>query len=149
MWVVHSDRTIVIPGGDWLALVVCLMGGAAFWFLPGAFAVPFLIALTHCVARPGPWVSWILSHRSMLFLGKISFSLYLSHFIVMKAMRAIFAPGREWGSFADAAASLAGLPLAIGLAWLLCVWIEEPSRRMGRRVTNDWMSAWARRARTP
>lgn len=48
----------------------------------GIFIWPMCVFLAVCM----PWVKWILSRRIFLFLGKISFSMYLIHYPVMILM---------------------------------------------------------------
>ena len=61
-------------------------------------------------------------------LGQISYSLYLSHWIVMSAARSVWGP---WGA-------LLSVPLAFPLAWALWRVVEAPSieasRAIGRRL---------------
>ncbi len=62
--------------------------------------------------------------RSVLWLGKISYSLYLTHWIVLTAARQV---GGPW-------AALACAPLAVCVAWVAWWGVERPSVLLSRRV---------------
>lgn len=99
-----------------------------------------------------------LSTRWLVFIGKISYSLYLYHWLVFVALVEWF-PRPEIGvllrtasSPLDVVASLAslaaiqlaiGLPLSILLAYASWRWVEQPLRRVG----HDWAQRLANRDR--
>ena len=72
----------------------------------------------------------------MVFLGKVSFSVYLVHFAVLKALKApadMVAGHIGWGLTLPLL-YVATLMVAGGLSWLTYRWIEEPFIALGRRV---------------
>lgn len=97
-----------------------------------------------------------LSTRWLVFIGRISYSLYLYHWLVFVALVEWF-PRPEIGvllrtasSPLDVVASLAslaaiqlaiGLPLSILLAYASWRWVEQPLRRVG----HDWAQRLANR----
>jgi exopolysaccharide production protein ExoZ len=125
-----------------VALSLALFGGAALWFgtlsvidSPSAFAMVavalvllFLPALKGKVSTPG------IGSRIGLWLGNISYSLYLSHEMVQMVVYRY--AGRPIGPLRIAL--YVGLPLIV--AWLSYRWIERP--------TMQWAERWTRR-RTP
>jgi peptidoglycan/LPS O-acetylase OafA/YrhL len=86
--------------------LVCFVAGAAF-------------------AHVGSIRSQVLESAVPQCLGQISYSLYLTHWLVLHA--AVLALG-------PVAGIAAGLPLAFAVAW--CVWwaVERPSIRLSRRL---------------
>jgi peptidoglycan/LPS O-acetylase OafA/YrhL len=72
----------------------------------------------------------------MQYLGRISFSLYLVHAIVLLALLHLFA-----GRVPVGVLLVALWPLAIGLATLGERYIERPSVVLGRRLTRRTVPA--------
>jgi peptidoglycan/LPS O-acetylase OafA/YrhL len=73
------------------------------------------------------------------WLGRVSYSLYLSHFLVLELAVRAFGP---W-------AGIAAIPLAFGVAWLVWAAIERPSiwaSRSAGRVLGEGLAAARRRA---
>jgi peptidoglycan/LPS O-acetylase OafA/YrhL len=112
----------------------------AAWLLvlPDYAVLPLLLAIVWLTAAPGRWVGALLSHPVALFLGRISFALYIAHFPLIKLLEGYRPSGRGL-----AALGFSGLVAAICLAaaWLLCRFVEEPMRRVGRR---RWQAGAAR-----
>ncbi|MBR0939102.1 acyltransferase [Bradyrhizobium jicamae] len=76
------------------------------------------------------------------WLGKISYSLYLSHWLVLTLL---------WRWFGPWTAALIGLPSALALGYFVWRWIEKPSISASRRVDGfprfQWILGWHRPAR--
>jgi peptidoglycan/LPS O-acetylase OafA/YrhL len=85
------------------------------------FFVPFWSALIYTFAHQGGLVSRLLAVRSLVFLGEISFSFYMIHFLVIRYLR--FTPLQ--GMVANAVA----LALAMAISAVLFRFYEEPVRR--------------------
>lgn len=79
----------------------------------------------------------LLGHALLQWLGRISYPLYLVHWpLIVFSLAALlhYKPGLSY----DEAALwllLAGVPLILGAAWLLHLWIEAPCMRLGKRLT--------------
>jgi peptidoglycan/LPS O-acetylase OafA/YrhL len=71
-----------------------------------------------------------LSMRGPQWLGRISFSLYLTHLPILVALVYVFGD-RNWGLVA-----LVGIPISLGFAYLYFRFVEAPSHRLARRVTR-------------
>jgi peptidoglycan/LPS O-acetylase OafA/YrhL len=71
-----------------------------------------------------------LNTRPMIFIGLLSYSLYLMHYAVIGFVLRVL-PG--WNLAAQAALSLA---IAIALAWLIYIAIEKPCARLRRKLTD-------------
>lgn len=72
-----------------------------------------------------------LSARIPLFLGKISYSLYLIHVVLITAVVQYFQ-----GSLPIPVLVISGAVLSIGVAVVMERYIEMPSARLGRRIAN-------------
>jgi peptidoglycan/LPS O-acetylase OafA/YrhL len=68
--------------------------------------------------------SEVLESRPAQWLGKVSYSLYVSHWIVIRALAIAF------GHFG----ALAGLPVSLAVAWVLWRFVEAPSIALSRRL---------------
>jgi peptidoglycan/LPS O-acetylase OafA/YrhL len=96
-----------------------------------AGAVGFLV-----LAIGAPRAGAVLRTQPMQYLGRISFSLYLVHAIVLLALLHLFA-----GRVPVGVLLVALWPLAIGLATLGERYIERPSVVLGRRLTRRTVPA--------
>lgn len=121
------------PRLTWLA------SGAALIYL-AAFVMPFsgrgeviglatAVLLTCVSAKRAKWVVAVLTVRPMLFLGSISYSIYLLHPLVIA--------GVHWAGV-DVGQPLVHFllvyVLTVGLSFLTYLMIERPSNDLGRRV---------------
>ena len=81
-----------------------------------------------------PELRRMLSSKPARFLGRLSFSLYLTHLpLLFTVTAAVFVllsglPG------ASAIASLVGAAIALGTAWVFERWIDQPSIRLSRAI---------------
>lgn len=69
----------------------------------------------------------LLNARPLLFLGRISYGLYLVHYPILQVVNA-YVP---WPG-----STFAVLALAILFGWLINILIEEPTTRFGKRITS-------------
>jgi peptidoglycan/LPS O-acetylase OafA/YrhL len=106
-----SSRLVAFVIGDW---------GVAL----GAIGY-IVIGLHSTVARR------ILNSAIPAFLGRISYSLYLVHGIVLLAMT--FALRNRLSAVLQLPVYLA---VAVGLSFLFCVWVEEPFTRLGHQLSR-------------
>ena len=97
--------------------------------VPGAVLVVAVVALWPPLQRP-------LSARPLVWLGRVSFSLYLVHFPVVVAFGTMFGPGRWW------LGALVSVPLSLVLAQLMYRWVELPAQRLAN-ATGRWASTKA------
>jgi peptidoglycan/LPS O-acetylase OafA/YrhL len=65
-----------------------------------------------------------LERPAMLWLGKVSYSLYLTHWLVFRALTTALGP----------AGAYAGLVLVLPVAWIVWRCVERPSIALSRRV---------------
>ncbi len=103
--------------------------GAAF-MLGGQLYPPLLFGALFTIgaymARFDFTNAW-LSGRVPQFLGRVSYSLYLSHWLVINAVVMVVG---LWGA-------LLAVPVAFGVAWLLERWLERPSILLSRRLAGQ------------
>ncbi len=105
---------------SWGALLVALAFGAFSIAHPAAYVgTAFAIGVALAgVAVKWPTTTWAVP----LWLGRVSYSLYLSHWVVIAAVGPV-----------------AGVPVALLVAWVLERWIERPSIRWSR-AAGRWVS---------
>ncbi len=144
-WLWNKYATQALPLG--LMRLRCLTGGLVLLCLASrhdALLGPALwLAVFHClmVARHQPGIledklAGLLRCSPLQFLGRISYTLYLVHFLVLVGGLWLF---QEFAASPHvfALALLAFLlPAAIAMAWLLSVAVERPLMAMGRRLTQ-------------
>lgn len=112
-------------GGGLVALaLVAIPDGISF---PGAWALaPVLGASMIIAAGPGAWLNrTLLSHPAMVWIGVISFPLYLWHWPILSLMRVLLGDTPAFG-FRCLAVVAAAL-----LAWATYKWVELPIRAAG------------------
>jgi peptidoglycan/LPS O-acetylase OafA/YrhL len=104
--------------------------------------VYFLMLATYC-GTGGPIVGIVmrtLEHRHFRFLGEISYSLYLSHMVVLYLAMYLLAPYAlilgKGGHFAILAACV--LCASVGGSYLLHRYIERPGIQAGRRLASRY-----------
>jgi peptidoglycan/LPS O-acetylase OafA/YrhL len=114
-------------------LLATIAGGAALILIMTRHisAVPYIfVVMIYGIAAADKWVFRLLSSRVAVFLGKISYSLYITSTFTQRIVVMIFGAPR---GMADRIFSTIALYCAvIALAWLLCTFVEEPMRRAAR-----------------
>jgi peptidoglycan/LPS O-acetylase OafA/YrhL len=115
------------------AASVLVSPGPARWAATGsAVAITFAGAFL-ARNRPVP--------RLLAFLGTISYSLYLSHVLVLQAVGRLV-PGLAYRPVpVRLVAGLAVLASALALAWAAYRWIEVPGQRIGRLLATERAAA--------
>jgi peptidoglycan/LPS O-acetylase OafA/YrhL len=77
-------------------------------------------------------ISSILDARPLKFLGKISYSLYLLHAVVIKVFITTLS-----GHLPLSLILILSIIGSIGVASACCLWIEVPSIRLGKKITEE------------
>jgi len=109
-------------GKQWRALLIFgLTVAASAYYVKFAFGEYFLIG---AVLSRWEFHSRLLSSTVPQWLGRISYSLYLSHWLVFVLAERYFG---GWGV-------VAAIPLAFLVAWLVWRFVETPSIRLSRRA---------------
>ena len=93
--------------------------------------MPFIVLLG---ARPGRFTSSVLAGKACVFLGRISFSLYMVHYPIVRACQ--FVQSKHLARLPNALYTAVAIISALFLATLICIHIEEPLRRFGRNSTG-------------
>jgi peptidoglycan/LPS O-acetylase OafA/YrhL len=110
--------------------------GEMFWILSGLGSVIFILA-----ALSSPKIQKILSHRVLLRVGEISYSVYLCHIIILEfcTHRFLFALN-SLGIRSESTCWIAGLIFTtlctLSLSGFLHKVVEIPSVRLGRKVSE-------------
>jgi peptidoglycan/LPS O-acetylase OafA/YrhL len=102
----------------------------SLYVLYGAVAGVALVAVVMSRSR---WTSW-LEHRWMVFLGRISYALYLTHNFGLNAMEKVVPEG--WGLFGSLLTTATGLVIAVAISYALHVTVERPLIALGRRLAH-------------
>ncbi len=138
---VHERLASAPPGGPrgwWLpalGLAVPLT-----WFIHNPAVLIWLLtfgAIVSAKHRGSGW-QWLLTRRPLLWLGRVSYSLYLLHWPVLVGALALilqFAPAIS-GPAAAGWMLVAGLPVVLVLTGRLNTWLEAPLMQLGRRLAG-------------
>lgn len=94
---------------------------ASRWFTPLLFGALFVLGAY--LAR-APFSSAMLERPAAQWLGKVSYSLYLTHWLVLKAGVILLGP----------IGALAALPLVFPFAWTMWRTVEMPSIALSRSI---------------
>lgn len=113
---------------------------AMMWF-PNDAVVAFGAALLVALAATNPSATAILRRPTALFLGRISYSLYLVHLPWLYGAMLIFG-----GVVGPLPALLVGVAGAPALAALFARLVEKPSQAMGRHISQGIAARRPRRA---
>jgi peptidoglycan/LPS O-acetylase OafA/YrhL len=122
-------RRLLFFGGVGLLLVTFLFRDSAFretfrYTLQGIGLTPiFVMALRH----PRWPVFRLLNWRPMRFVGTISYSLYLVHQVVLKAVQ-------QHSSLDRAASGGVALLVSLAIAWAMQVAVEKPCANLRKRL---------------
>jgi peptidoglycan/LPS O-acetylase OafA/YrhL len=82
-------------------------------------------------------LNWVLRSKPLVWIGLLSYTLYLCHMAIFKAIGTVFHLG-------PSLAGIVGLPLALGYAQLMRTCVEVPIlawRRKHRRSVNAMVAA--------
>jgi len=123
-----------VAAGAWVAMVALLEGGILLGlpetsFIPGCFA-----ALILALALDANWPARVLASPILLYLGEISYSTYLVHFLLFVLFKLAFVAGTPHISLTQLAAYLA---IVLAASVVLYHGLEKPAQR--------WMNALAPR----
>jgi peptidoglycan/LPS O-acetylase OafA/YrhL len=121
---------------DALALLAVAGTLACLWFSRWAPLAVLLVPLLVLATLRHPLLKTVFASAPLLWLGKISYSLYMTHalvegFVLSMAMRFI---GRHFGAAVAQNVALSGVALlaaivsALVLGWMTWKWVEVPGR---------------------
>ena len=113
----------------WKVLALALVL-AAYYLVQGQAALPLACCGVILFAQDRR-VRKLLEHAVPEYLGRISYSLYLLHLVVLADVITLLS-----GRLALALVLMIAAVLAFGLAHAFCVLVEEPATRLGRRLTH-------------
>lgn len=102
-------------------------------------AMAFSTALAMVGARSSSVVNWLLTRPTLLYVGTISYSLYLFHFIAPAAFSGTLETFTGVAAASYASNFLFKLAFAIALATGLYRLVEVPGRRVVRAAADRWL----------
>lgn len=119
-----------VAGARWSAplATALLLASIAVEVVPPlviSLAMVYLVATV--VVRPDHGMRIAFDNRALMYVGKISYGIYLYHLLAINAARR-FGPSRE-----PVIVFLLALPIAIGIATASYRWFELPFQRLKRR----------------
>lgn len=122
-------------------LTLCAASGGAAKMLP-PLAWTLCLGAQHRPDLPGlRTLAALLRSRVMLWLGALSYSLYLANEPVQKLLGLLLAGCVRGNGAVFTALWLPGaVLLPIGLAAALHAWLEVPAQRWGRQLAQSWQS---------
>ncbi|HTW94743.1 MAG TPA: acyltransferase [Tepidisphaeraceae bacterium] len=116
----------------WLFLIATV--GGQFWRpdLPAAVTIATALSIYVCAKRNkmSSWLTW----RPIQELGKISYSLYLCHYLVGMAVISVLLSYNDHSIFSAIFAYLAAVVLSIVAAKQLHYWVESPCIALAKRL---------------
>jgi len=146
----NSLRTAILNSAEilcvgLLVLFVCFCGDG-----PPSLAAPAVFGLVVLIfSFEGGFVSKILKARPFVFLGALSYSIYMMHMLVQLGMRyalqlaerkmgiVLFSEGRIGAEMWQGDLSyVVTLALVVGVSYLTYNLIEQPGRRQSRKFAN-------------
>jgi peptidoglycan/LPS O-acetylase OafA/YrhL len=123
--------------GSILAMVILFplfanLGVGFFVNAFGYFLISFATAsvMVHILSRPTGWVARSFSWRPIVFVGRISYGLYLYHLVVLIAVKRLSV---RFGYTHGLRILAVGALLSIGLAWLSFYFYERPILEWGKQ----------------
>ncbi len=122
-----DGRASLVPFGVAVALFGADAAGVGLdqGTMPLAFT-----CLLWSVLAPGFWVSRVLSWRPLLWIGEVSFSTYMIHFLVKYWVKFLLV-----GRVPTEAVFVVYVALVLVASAILHALVEVPGRRIGRRLT--------------
>jgi peptidoglycan/LPS O-acetylase OafA/YrhL len=105
-----------------------------FGFKPDVYRHGFIFSLltgitVYTAAHAQGWVRWMLAHPILRFIGMISFSIYLTHFLIMRMTKKLLV-------FPPAAEFLLAAIFTILISWMLYRFVEKPGQALGKNLAN-------------
>ncbi|MFC4590509.1 acyltransferase family protein [Sphaerisporangium corydalis] len=111
-----------------------------FAFPSGWWAYPRVWITTIALAGATFAIGMVFRRREMprvlVWLGVISYSVYLLHHPLLKLYLTLFGDPRERPLAAQALLAAAFVSVVLGVSWLTYRYVECPMRRLGRRVAH-------------
>ncbi|GAC1406100.1 MAG: acyltransferase [Novosphingobium sp.] len=142
------------PIAGWIAIA---MVGALILLLPiqpnigtivwGIVFAAMILHRTEPVGRFGRLLDWLLARKSLIWLGLISYSIYLIHEPLIRTVRWLVLQADPAASpkVVFVAALIAVPPLTLGFAHLIYRFVERPAMRWGACVAANYGSSSAPR----
>lgn len=134
VWRLNAGALLIASIG---AILVITMRGAPGLEI-GALIICFA-ALIASLAKSPKIGDYVFGSRLLLFLGKISYSIYLSHYLVLVVLRHLSAKivRVEWGPVQNGLMLVVFLCIIVFVGYLLFSTVEDPARRVLRKIWVD------------
>jgi len=121
--------------GIWGAVHVTASHGPVVASRVAELLYPLAAALLLTAALSCPFLNQTLSVRPMTLLGRLSYSIYLTHLLARNALMMVLAKA---GVASESGILVYALMLALSVAvgWILFTVLETPLRRLGRAIAS-------------
>lgn len=132
----HWDRIALFAGVA--AVAGCIGMNLGTTFHPTVPLYPLLVLLILAASCATGGFAKVVGGRYLHWFGKISYGIYLSHFLVLIASYALLArlQADQWGRPGRGLALLGVIVLLVVTGWLAHVLVEEPARKAIRRYAG-------------
>lgn len=98
------------------------------------FALFFALLLVVALSFKDSWIAIILRWKSLMWIGTLSYSLYLFHYFILGLAHSAF--GNSWigiRSWTDVGITILALLITVLISWLVYQNVEKPMVRWGRK----------------
>lgn len=98
------------------------------------FAIAFGILVVYALALPKTWFGAILRNRALVWVGTISYSLYLFHYMILGLVHHFTGQtGIGIADFQDVIFSIVAFALSLFISWTVFNLLEQPMVKIGKR----------------
>lgn len=125
----------------WILATLLLLLIVRFPEALSVLMLPAIVLLILGCASGGVWSERILAGRVLVYIGTISYSLYLIHPFVQIVSNLVVIAGQERYIIPPLVLLVCNYALSILLGGWSYQWVEEPGRRMVKRWMQRWQTA--------
>ena len=121
--------------GTLIEIVLVALAGVLLFRKPfvaheDIFAIPLFATLIFWLAVPRGFIAMLLGTRPLRWIGKLSYSIYINHYLVILILPMVALP--RW--------PLLYFSIVVTLSWLTWRWIEVPARRAINRKLSPYIN---------
>ncbi len=142
------ETTLIGLVSSSIGVLVLMHVAASDLLIIAAMAATILFAALCARADDGDNTPW-LAARPLVYLGEVSFAIYMTHRVVETVLTQIIAPLLGWGAQSAGAMALLALAATLLVSMALYHTVERPARTLLRRLPpSQWGGNWTLRRQT-